>query len=283
MKKTKSKIDESSEIFILGEPTELLHFLQSAPQLPFTELFFPGVYKEYKTWCPFANHGKKTDENCYRLFQLESEYFRYLKEFLCVVEFLSSYPHQVKSLGGSIQKLEESEMNKESVFFEQNLREVEKTVQILEQEIRGKLSRFSCLETQRLGEAIVCYQSEGYTASVIMAATAVEARLHYLLRKKNIKIYNQYFSNGTLGILIAAFARGEYRGKKIVGLSSINQLLPEQHKPLLELINTYRIFSAHPKVTKLDYSTARVILNLSFLFLLDPVLSLEKKMLGHGH
>jgi len=278
MKKKTSVAKEKEGVteFTMATPCQLLHFLQGSPKRPLSVLFIPGLREQSKEWCAFANHGKSADLNCYRVFQFESGYFDYLKQFSNIADFLSSEPAFVRDLNELIQILENPVLNSTLDDFNKNLDLLAACVDKIEEEIHLKLHSMTCLETQRLGESFVCFRAESYTASVTMAATAIEARLHYLVNKNNKKLYQQQFAKKTLGGIIEIFDKNAYKDKKYNGLKKI---VPERHKPLLDLINTYRIFSAHPKVTSLDYTTARTILLLSCLFLLDPMVKPEGRVL----
>ena len=64
----------------------------------------------------------------------------------------------------------------------------------------------------------------------------------------------------TLGQLITEYIQNKEAYKYIV---------PKKHKALLELCNTYRIFSVHPKKEDISPGIASSILNLSLVFLTD--------------
>lgn len=129
-----------------------------------------------------------------------------------------------------------------------------------------KLKKLNKIECIRLSESMRCIDHNCPLASVVMAVSAVEYRLHRLIEKKNKKLYNQNFKNATLGGIIKLFKQDDYKEKKFAHLKS---LLPEKHKPLMFMLNNYRIFSAHPKEEVISHQTAKTILSFSFLLLLD--------------
>jgi len=102
-----------------------------------------------------------------------------------------------------------------------------------------------------------------------MAVSAVESRIIELIRKNNKKLYFSNFSKATLGQLINLFDEHQYTDKKY---NKIKKLLSDKHKPLLTLLNQYRIYSVHPKQIKITPQIAESILNLSFCFMLDKTL-----------
>jgi len=46
--------------------------------------------------------------------------------------------------------------------------------------------------------------------------------------------------------------------------------MPRKHRPLVTLLNEYRVFSAHPKEEKVTAQIAESVLHLCFAFLTDP-------------
>ncbi|MBI4401735.1 MAG: hypothetical protein HY581_08900 [Nitrospirae bacterium] len=111
-----------------------------------------------------------------------------------------------------------------------------------------------------------------------MAVSAVENRLIEIIRKKHDRLYRKEFTRFTLGQLIQVFDENQYKAKKY---ASIKKLLPVKHKPLLLLLNQYRIFSIHPKGEVVTAQIAESILHLSFTFMFDkatcPYTSAELK------
>lgn len=148
-----------------------------------------------------------------------------------------------------------------------------------EKSLHDKLSGLTCLECTRLDEAIICQNNNCFLSATVMAVSTTEARLHYLIKRSHLKIYQKYFENATLGQLIELFDENKYKDKKFI---SIKKLIPKKHKPLLDIFNNYRIISAHPKISSLDHKIAKAILNLSFAFLLDPEVKItDKSLLKH--
>jgi len=154
------------------------------------------------------------------------------------------------------------------LVFENLLRNIKKTDPMIYERLK-LLSRIECI---RLDEAMNCLDAECNLSSVVMSVSAVEHRLHKLILKKNKTIYKKDFEKSTLGGIIALFKKDLYIDKKY---QSLKKILPDKHKPLLEMLNTYRIFSAHPKDVVITNQVAKSILSLSFSFLIDNDLQVE--------
>jgi len=139
-------------------------------------------------------------------------------------------------------------------------------INFLEKDISNKLSRISCNECQRLDEALVCFQNYCFYASIVMAVSAVESRIHELIKKDDKKIYSARLEKFTLGQIIQIFDDNQYISKEF---ASIKKLMPNKHKPLIALLNQYRVFSAHPKEEKITAQIAESVLHLAFNFMMD--------------
>lgn len=87
-----------------------------------------------------------------------------------------------------------------------------------------------------------------------MAVSAVEARLHYLLKEAAHKLYKTEFEKANLGRLISLFSDDEYKAKRY---DKIKKILPREHKPLIDLLNHYRVLSAHPKSKGISHAIVK--------------------------
>lgn len=114
-------------------------------------------------------------------------------------------------------------------------------------------------ERERINEAIHSYFEGCYYSTVAMSVSAVESRLLKLMCIVSPDSKG-YLEKKTLGQLVF-----EYSKEK----DKYNNVVPEKHKPLLDLCNTYRTFSVHPKKQKITPLVAGSILNLSLEFLTD--------------
>lgn len=133
-------------------------------------------------------------------------------------------------------------------------------------QIKTKLQLLENEELSRLDEALCCYLDGCNYATVAMSVSAIEFRLFSLMK---FKCPNAKLEELTLGQLIR-----EYLNNK----SKYGAIIPEKHEPLLQHCNVYRIFSVHPKKEKITKSMATSIINMTFAFLLDQELKLEKEV-----
>ena len=101
-----------------------------------------------------------------------------------------------------------------------------------------------------------------------MAVSAVEARIIEMIRKKHAQLYRSEFSRYTLGQLIQVFDDHQYKSLKY---AKIKKLMPPKHRPLLLLLNQYRIFSVHPKEEEVTPQISEAIIHLAFTFMCDKV------------
>ena len=100
-----------------------------------------------------------------------------------------------------------------------------------------------------------------------MAVSAVEARITGIVRRHDPILYDSQFARATLGQLVQLFDDNHYTQPKF---TSLKKLMPDKHKPLVVLLNQYRVFSAHPKAERITIQIADAILKLSFTFMIDP-------------
>jgi len=151
--------------------------------------------------------------------------------------------------------------------FEKYLNKIKKVFSEEKNEIKEKLSLLNPEEMDRLNEAIHCFFEGCYCSAVAMSVCAIESRLLNLM---TVAHPDPELEEMTLGQLIS-----EYLGNK----EKYNNIIPKKHEPLLDLCNTYRIFSVHPKREKITKPIATSVLNLSLAFLLDQKLIKKEKAL----
>ena len=144
--------------------------------------------------------------------------------------------------------------------FEWYLDFVESAFQQAEKKIKEKLQLLEEEEMHRLNEAVNCYIQGCNYAAVAMSVSAIEFRLLSLMQ--SVKS-NPDLEKYTLGQLIDEYLQNKKEYKNII---------PKKHEPLLNLCNTYRIFSVHPKKEKITRPIATSIINMTFTFLLDKKL-----------
>ena len=100
-----------------------------------------------------------------------------------------------------------------------------------------------------------------------MAVSAVEARIASIVRRHDQALYDSQFAKATLGQLVQLFDENRYTAPKY---TSLKKLMPSKHRPLIELLNRYRVFSAHPTDETVTLQIADAILKLCFTFMIDP-------------
>ena len=127
-------------------------------------------------------------------------------------------------------------------------------------EIKIVYSSLTKEEVERLDEAIHdLIEGCNYSATA-MSVAAIEYRLLNLMKKVS---QDKELNELTLGQLVnRALTEKAYSG-----------LIPAKHKPLLQLCNTYRIFSVHAKAEKITKAVALSVLGLSLAFLLDKAMN----------
>lgn len=138
-----------------------------------------------------------------------------------------------------------------------------------DEEFKSKISLLSRVECIRLHEAMQSLATDCHLSAVVMAVSAVEHRLHKIVEKTDPALYAANFADATLGGIIQLFQPDHY---KAVKFQPFKNILPDKHKPLMEMLNIYRIFTAHPKDENVTHQTAAAILSLSFLLLTDESL-----------
>jgi len=255
---------------------ELLHYLKSFS-------FLKDIKKitiDTKTWCPFT-HGLETNESCYRAVPRLQYLILLLERYAIRFEYLDIDSYELQRFSEFISTLKKPELNATYKIFKENLKEIIDIIKANEKRFKEKVNKLTCEECIRLDEALNSLENHCYFSSVVMSVSSVEARLHYLFRKIDKKIYKKEFERSTLGQIVQVFdeKNQKYSDPKF---NKLKKILPKKHRPLLELINTYRVYSAHPKGIKIDYKIAQSILNLSFSFLLDDEMKLSKKLTKHN-
>lgn len=257
---------------------QLLHFIKGVGPHAFSN-YLQHLTKDVKDWCPFANHKDDDAINCYAQDEGVRDLIHILKRYQKLLEFVEDDPYLGENFKQIIQTLNDPTDNLPIEHFKTNVKMIIASVYDREDRIYKNLRQLTCIECTRLDEAVICQADNCFLASTVMAVSATEARLHYLVRKKSERIYLSYFENATLGKLIELFDNNKYKEPKFKSLKS---LVPKKHKSLLDMFNNYRIISAHPKISSLDHKVSKAILNLAFSFLLDPEVKItEKKLLEH--
>lgn len=132
-----------------------------------------------------------------------------------------------------------------------------------EKAIKDKISFLRKEEIERLNEALHCYFEGCNFSTVAMSVSAVESRLLELMKRANPQAK---LEDKTLGQLIKEYLENKKKYKNCV----------KEHEHLLNVCNTYRIFSVHPKRKRMTKTMATSILGMTFVFLLDPKMQIPR-------
>lgn len=249
----------------LDKINQLLHFMKVEPFSKTLKTRTQGMSR----WCPFT-HGTKIDRACYETHPSLQNLLYWMQRYVMCCKFLDVERYTVDEMSVLCAKLLHSELLGKYDEFRKCVGAFEAAVHFLEPSIVDKINRMTCRESIRLDEALVCFANYSFYASVIMAVSAVESRIVELISRKNRAIYIATFSRATLGQLIQVFDARMYTHARFSG---IKKLMPEKHKPLLTLLNQYRVFSAHPKDDVITAQIAEAILHLAFCFMIDSATS----------
>jgi hypothetical protein len=197
-----------------------------------------------------------------------ANFMRWLDKYILTCRFLDMNRYSVDSLADIYQQLKSPKVVARVDNFTRLIALFKSFMDFLDKDLSDKLSRLACTEAIRLDEALVCFENYCFYASVIMAVSAVENRIIEMIKRTNKKLYVSTFSDFTLGRLIQVFEPDEYKDKKY---AKIKALMPDKHRPLIALLNRYRVFSAHPTEEEITAQLAESVLHLSFAFMLDKV------------
>lgn len=245
----------------------LLHWMKGFEKFSHT---FAGLVHGSKTWCPFAHNGCELDPECYDANPSVQALLNWVRNYVQCVKFLDVNRYTVDEMSHEIEQLAFPERVGDYEQFQRFVSNLRASIDFIEPEVSKKLDLISCEECKRLDEALVCFCSYCFTASVVMAVSSVEVRIVGLIRKHNMRLFQTEFSRYTLGQLIQVFDDNKYKDAKYV---RVKALMPAKHKPLLSLLNQYRIFSVHPKGEVVTAQVAESILHLSCTFLFDATTS----------
>ncbi len=190
-------------------------------------------------------------------------------------EFLDISQDETRSLEQYHYKIALPNMNRTIDAFKNHAMHFSNYLEETDKEIMVSLKKLSKIECLRLNEAMKCLQMNCNLACVVMAVSAVEYRLHKLLQKANKRLYESEFKTVALGGIVELFRRNtRYVGNKY---NKFKKVLPEKHLHIMESLNTYRIFSAHPKEEQISTQTAKAILSFSFILLVDPLMKTQSR------
>jgi len=246
----------------LDKLNELLHFMAGAE--PFSKTF-AELTKSSKQWCPFQ-HDDGFNLDCYNNNPSVQATVFWTEKYLICCKYLDINKYHLDSMTDILERLKMPERTSGYDDFKLLINNLKGLIQFVEPDICGKLSRLECTECERLDEALVCFQDYCFYSAVVMAVSAVEYRIAEMIKRSDRDIYLEHFQGATLGQLIKVFHDDEYKDEKF---RKIKELMPNKHKPLISLLNDYRVFAAHPKEQKVTPQIAEAIIHLAFSFLTD--------------
>lgn len=167
-----------------------------------------------------------------------------------------NFEYEFYSSASSLERPEDTRNLKELTL---NLRAVRLGFKIVSKEVSAFCSAFDEEEKERMNEAIHDYLQGCNYSCVAMSVSAVESRLLKLMCLASPDSKRE-LEQKTLGQLIFEYDTNKGKYQNVV---------PKKHEPLLDLCNTYRTFSVHPKKQKIKPTLAGSILNLTIEFLTD--------------
>ena len=235
---------------------------------------FNYLFTNAKSWCCFSHKNTRFDQNCYRQLGSVKYITEILEKFIQISFFVGITPHLIDSLKTNVELFKNPLHIKSYDGFRIIARDLKHSVNEIYIDIRGLMKNITCQECIRMDEAIDGFRYNLFYSSIIMAVSAVESRLHELIAMKNKKYYHNNFERATLGQLIIYFKNHKPINREE---ERIKMILPKKYYALIDILNQYRIFSAHPKSELLDFRIAQSVLNLSFTFLLDDDLKIPQK------
>ncbi len=246
----------------LDKLNELLHFMKGAE--PFSKAF-AELIESNEQWCPFQ-HDNGVDPYCYNTNPSVQAVFDWTEKYLVCCKYLDVNKYSLDSMTDTLIELKIPERMSEYNDFQLLVDGLMSQIKFIEPQVCDRLSHLECTECVRLDEALVCFQNYCFYSAIVMAVSAVEYRIAEMIRRSDQELYLKHFQKATLGQLIKVFQDDEYKEEEF---QKIKSLMPSRHKPLISLLNTYRVFSAHPTDKKVTPQIAEAILHLAFSFLTD--------------
>jgi hypothetical protein len=209
----------------------------------------------------YFNAGKeqtcKTDNVCFTPYY--QELFLPIKTSHKLLPIIGMTKYSYKTITETfINELENKDALKNLGVFQSTVEAIKSIFIGLQQEITVFVAMFSYEEKERINEAIHNYFEGCNYSCVAMSVSAVESRLLKLMCQGCPEAKSD-LDKLTLGQLINEYVNHKEKYKKVV---------PKVHEPLLDICNTYRTFSVHPKEVKITNGMATSILNLSIHFLI---------------
>jgi hypothetical protein len=246
----------------LDKLNTLLHFMKGCE--PFSATL-KDLLRFRKQWCPFQ-HDNGVEEDCYNSNQAVISLLAWIEKYITCCKYLDINRYVLNDMTNILVKLRTPVAMTSFDDFQELIDEMNSKVAFIEKGIHEKLDRFTCHESERLDEALVCFENYCFYGSIVMSVSALESRIIKMIRKTNEDLYLECFEKATLGQLIQVFEEDKYKEEKF---QKVKELMPPKHTPLITLLNQYRVFSAHPKNQEMTAQIAESVLHLSFNFMMD--------------
>lgn len=153
---------------------------------------FNDITEDYKTWCPF-NHDEdnKTDTACYSTLPVIKDLCILLDSYLWLFSYLEINSLDIPLLEELVNDIKSPRSNYDLITFECNLERMVSFIKSHKEEFFKESKKFTCLESERLWESVRCFKNNSFLAATILTVSAIESRLHTLIRAKNKKLYSK--------------------------------------------------------------------------------------------
>lgn len=158
-----------------------------------------------------------------------------------------------------VSNLEDPDKTKRKSILNSLINEIKQVFSEVKIEAYELVSALDVDQKLRLNEALHCFLERCYYSSIVMSVSTVESKLLDLMKRARPE-ESATLDKLSLGQLLCEYLENE---------TEYGNVIPKKYRPLLNLCNTYRVFSAHPKKEKINSRIATSILNLTFEFLLN--------------
>jgi hypothetical protein len=238
-----------------------------------------GLTKNPEKLCPFTHKKGEEILFCYSTHPSIKTITEFLEKYLELFSYLEIDSDVIEDLKEMIAEIKNPFSNQTVSMFKSNVLRMGKFMECYEKSFFRESKKFTCLESRRIGEALECFNNNCYQASSILMVSAIEGRLHTLIKSKNKKEYDSHIRDSPLGKILSLRDPNRYKSQKFDRIKKIiKSLIPSNHIPLIRLVNQYRVVSAHPKEEIITRNIAHSIITLSFAFLLDESLQIPLKL-----
>jgi hypothetical protein len=251
-------IDGQSRVLI----NQMIHFMKAES---FKKFYSNNLIKNIQKR-PFFTSGTNINIEYYNSDKEVETLIAFLEKYQLCNRFLNSSKSQKETFSKLINYFKSPETIGTCGNFKGLLRSTNEIIGLLDKHVQEAINGLTCEECVRLDEALVCYSNDCMYATVIMAISAIELRLHRLIKNLDNQRYEKHFEIATLGQIVSQLSEND-------DFADIKVLIPKKHIPLIQLLNQYRIFAVHPKNEKISPIIVDSMISLSFAFICDPDVS----------